>query len=466
VHIEFSGAAREVTGSCHILRVGKRTILLDCGMFQGSRSESRDKNARLPLPVDQIDAIVLSHAHIDHAGRLPFLVARGFKGTIWATAATRDLCAIMLADSAHIQEKDAEFLERRGREHAAPLYTIADATRTQDQMIGMPYHKWFEVTDGVRAQFTDAGHILGSASVVLEVRENDVFRRLVFSGDIGRSGLAIIRDPQPPTEGADVIICESTYGNRDHESVSEARHDLGRVVRETAARGGRVLIPAFAVGRTQELVYDLHHLLREGKIPSIPVIIDSPLATDATGVFGMHPETFDRNEELVRHNTDLFDFPLVRFTRKVEESKALNRQVGPMIIIAASGMAESGRILHHLRNGASDARNTILIVGFQAEHTLGRRIVERRPTLRVFGEDVELKAQVYVLNGYSAHADRTELRDWLRAVRSGGVASGRGQPRVHLVHGEPEAQEAFSAALRADGFTVDAPAPGERRELR
>jgi metallo-beta-lactamase family protein len=465
VHIEFSGAAREVTGSCHILRVGTRTVLLDCGLFQGRRAESRDKNARLPLPVDEIDAIVLSHAHIDHAGRLPFLINRGYKGTIWATAATRDLCAVMLADSAHIQEKDADFLERHGRPHADPLYTIADATRTQDHMVGMPYHKWFEVTDGVRAQFVDAGHILGSASVVIEAMENGVMRRLVFSGDIGRDGLAIIRDPEPPEGGADVILCESTYGDRDHESVSGAREHLGRVVRETAARGGRVLIPSFAVGRTQELVYDLHALQRDGQIPSIPIFIDSPLAIDATSVFRMHPETFDQSEALVSDTPDLFDFPMVRYTRDVQESKALNSRSGPMIIIAASGMVESGRILHHLRNGASDPRNTILIVGFQAEHTLGRRIVERRPVIRVLGDDVELSAQVEILNGYSAHGDRTQLHEWLSAVRAGGVASGRGQPVVHLVHGEPPAQDAFATALRTDGFTVDIPASGDQRPL-
>ena len=463
--IEFSGAAREVTGSCHILRVGRRTILLDCGLFQGRRAESRVKNAKLPLPIEDIDGIVLSHAHIDHAGRLPFLVNQGYKGTIWATAATRDLCAIMLADSAHIQEKDADFLERHGRAHAEPLYTIADAVRTQDAMVGMPYHKWFEVTDGIRAQFVDAGHILGSASVVIEARENGEFRRLIFSGDIGRDGLAIIRDPEPPTGGADVILCESTYGDRDHESVDGAREHLARVVRETAARGGRVLIPAFAVGRTQELVYDLHGLQREGKIPSIPIIIDSPLAIDATSVFEMHPETFDQSEDLIRHTQDIFDFPMVRYTRDVQASKALNSQSGPMIIIAASGMAESGRILHHLRNGASDPRNTILIVGFQAEHTTGRRIVERRGTIRILGDDVELAAQVEILNGYSAHGDRTQLQHWLSEVRSGGVANGRGQPRVHLVHGEPPAQEAFAATLRADGFTVDAPEPGAQRMI-
>ncbi|HEY0932075.1 MAG TPA: MBL fold metallo-hydrolase [Gemmatimonas sp.] len=460
MHIEFSGAAQEVTGSCHILRVGNRTVLLDCGMFQGKRSESREKNARLPVPVDEIDAIVLSHAHIDHAGRLPYLVAQGYKNSIWATSATRDLCAIMLADSAHIQEKDAEFLARHRDEIVEPMYRVEDATRTLERMIGMPYYKWFDVTDGVRAMYTDAGHILGSASVTLELREGDTFRRLVFSGDVGRSGLAIIRDPQPPTTGADVIICESTYGDRDHESVEGAREQLARVVRETAARGGRVIIPSFAVGRTQELVYDLHGLRREGKIPAIPIFIDSPLATDATSVFAMHPEVFDHSEDLVRRTKDLFDFPMVTFTRDVAESKRLNSLHGPMVVIAASGMAESGRILHHLRNGASDPRNTILIVGFQAEHTLGRRIVERRDVLRIFGEEVPLGAQVEVLQGYSAHADRGELHRWLQSVRASGAADGRDHPHVCLVHGEAPAQESFAERLRADGFHVDIPAPG------
>lgn len=465
MHIEFSGAAREVTGSCHILRVGsgskRRTILLDCGLFQGKRSESRTKNARLPVPVSEIDAVILSHAHIDHAGRLPYLVAQGYKNTIWATAATRDLCAIMLADSAHIQEKDAEFLAKHRNEFVEPLYRVEDATNTLERMVGMPIHKWFDVTDGVRAMFTEAGHILGSASIALEVREGSEFRRVVFSGDVGRCNLPIIRDPQPPEQGADVILCESTYGNRDHESVEGAREQLAAVVRETAARGGRVLIPAFAVGRTQELVYDLHALRRDGKIPDIPIYIDSPLATDATAVFAVHPEAYDHNEELVRRTPNLFDFPMVKFTRDVSESKRLNTLHGPMIVIAASGMAESGRILHHLRFGAGDPRNTILVVGFMAEHTLGRRIVERRPVLRIFGDEVPLSAQVEVLNGYSAHADRTELLAWLRSVRQYGVADGRANPHVYLVHGERDAQDAFAEQLRGDGFTVSVPSPGD-----
>jgi len=462
MHIEFSGAAREVTGSCHILRVAGKTILLDCGMYQGRRRETDAKNRRLPCPVEQIDAVVLSHAHIDHSGRLPYLVREGYDKTIWATSATRDLCAIMLADSAHIQESDAEHLSRHGKEAVEPLYGTVDAVRTLELMVGVPYHKWFDVVPGVvRATYVDAGHILGSASVVVEVAEAAETRRIVFSGDVGRSGLAIIRDPEPPDVAADVVIMESTYGDRDHESVDGAREHLGRIVRDTAARGGKVLIPAFAVGRAQEIVYDLHALHRAGKIPAIPIFIDSPLAVDATSVFEMHPETFDRNEDMVARVPELFRFDLVRYTRDVAESKALNTLQGPAVIVAASGMAESGRILHHLAHGAPDPRNTVLVVGFMAEHTLGRRIVERQPVLRIFGDEVPLRAEVEVLNGYSAHADRRELQRWLDAVRAASPAL----RAVYLVHGEPAAQDALAGALRAKGYRVECPGVGEKYEL-
>ncbi len=460
MQITFSGAAREVTGSCHILEVGGQTVLLDCGLFQGHRAESRKKNEVLPLPVEQIDAIVLSHAHIDHAGRLPLLVKSGYKGPIHATAATRDLCAIMLADSARIQVKDAEFLERRHQEHAEPLYTPEDADQVLRQMIGLPYDRWFDVVPGVRACFVDAGHILGSASVMVDCTENGRTARLVFSGDVGRKGLAIIRDPQPPT-GADVVIMESTYGNRDHLPIAGARAELGRVIRETAARGGRVIIPAFAVGRVQELVYDLHALTRANEIPRVPIYIDSPLATSATDVFERHPECFDRTEDLVKAVDELFHFDLVHYTRDVEESKALNAMHGPLIIISPSGMAESGRVLHHLAHAASDQRNTILVVGFMAEHTLGRRIVEKRPSLRIYGADVPLNAHVEILNGYSAHADRTELATWLDAVK----ATSPNLSRVLLVHGEPPAQAELTAALTARGYTVSSPARGDQCAL-
>jgi metallo-beta-lactamase family protein len=460
VKITFAGAAREVTGSCHILEVGGRRVLLDCGMFQGRRSETREKNAHPPAEAGTIDAIVLSHAHIDHSGRLPLLTRLGYRGPIYCTSATRDLCAVMLADSAHIQEKDAEFLSRRGKETVVPLYGMRDATTAAERMIGMPYDEWFDVVPGVRALFTDAGHILGSASVVLECAEGGSTKRLVFSGDIGRAGLPIIRDPKPPTGGADVVILESTYGNREHTSVSGAREQLAATVRETAARGGKMLIPAFSVGRTQEIVYDLHSLVREGKIPEIPIYIDSPLAIDATTVFAMHPEVFDRTEDLIQKVQDLFNFSLVRYTRDASESKALNSQHGPMVIIAASGMCEAGRILHHLANNAANPSTTILIVGFQAEHTLGRRIVDRSPMIRVFGDEIPLRARVVVLNGYSAHGDRHELQSWLDAVRAGG--DGRGVPRVLLVHGEVPAQDAFAEQLRGAGYT-DVHAP-ERNE--
>ena len=457
MELEFVGAAREVTGSCHILRTNGRTILLDCGLFQGKRSETEEKNRRLPIPVARIDAIVLSHAHIDHAGRLPFLVAEGYAGSIWCTPATRDLSAIMLADSAHIQEKDAEYLARRRREHAEPLYAMKDAVRAVELMLGIPYRHAVEVVPGVRLTFLDAGHILGSATVVLDIDEDGRQTRLVFSGDVGRSGLPIIRDPQPP-DGADILILESTYGNRDHTSVEGARAQLAAIVRDTAARGGRVLIPAFAVGRAQEIIYELHLLVRDGEIPPIPVYVDSPMAIDATSVFEMHPDVFDQGEEFVQEVQELFRHAQVHYTRDVEESKRINTTHGPLVVIAASGMAESGRILHHLRHGAGDPANTILVVGFMAEHTLGRRIVERQPTLRIFGEEVTLRASVEVINGYSAHADRGELQRWLTAVGAGG----RRPRRIFLVHGEPEAQDAFAERLGADGWSVSCPTPGTR----
>ena len=459
MRLQFMGAAREVTGSAHLVHLEGRTILLDCGLFQGRRREVHDKNRRVPYAVDRIDAVVLSHAHIDHAGRLPFLVKEGYRGPIHSTAATRDLCEVMLADSAHIQEKDAEYLRRRHKEVAEPLYALRDVSTTMTQMSPQRYGARFEVTPGVWARFSDAGHILGSASVALEWEEGSETRRLGFSGDIGRSGLAIIRDPEP-LSAVDWMIMESTYGNRDHTSVEGARAELARVVRETVGRGGRVLIPAFAVGRTQELLYNLHQLTVAGEIPRVPIVIDSPLASEATAVFRENTGDFDDSEPMVRaHNRNraaIFDFDLVQFTPSVEDSKAMMRRSGPMIVIAASGMVEAGRILHHLAHSAGDPRSTVLIVGFQAEHTLGRRIVERRETIKVFGEEIPLRAQVEVLNGYSAHADRSGLQAWLDAAR----ASSPRLRDVFLVHGEPEAQDALAERLGARGYHVESPENG------
>lgn len=458
--LTFWGAAGQVTGSMHMLNAAGARILLDSGLFQGRRAEMRDLNAHLPFDPRRIDGIVLSHAHIDHTGRLPLLVAQGFHGPIYATPATRDLSAVMLADAAVIQEKDHQYLVRHGKAapDSVPLYTQNDAVATQELMLGNPYRRLFHVRRNLAVEFIDAGHILGSASVDIRITEGGN-HRLVFSGDIGRNGLPIVRDPEPPSGPIDTLIVESTYADRDHESVSGAEERLGEVVRTVAARGGKVLIPAFAVGRAQELIYSLHQLHRARKIPDIPIYVDSPLAVEVTTVFRMHPEVFDEREEMIAGNTRLFDFPLVHYVRDVRESKALNTHNGPAVIIAASGMAESGRILHHLVNGIGDHRNVILFVGFQAQHTLGRRIQEGREVVRIFGDEYPRRAEIETISGYSAHADRNELRAWVR--RLGGPIK-----RAFVVHGEMPALKAMAEILKEEGVReVVIPKHGESFDL-
>jgi metallo-beta-lactamase family protein len=456
IRLTFWGAAGRVTGSMHLLEAAGARTLLDAGLFQGPRKESAELNEHVPFDPRRIDAIVVSHAHIDHVGRLPLLTNRGFHGPIVVTPATRDLCAVMLPDSAHIQEKDFEYLVKRDKAgpEAQPLYTMRDAVRTQELMVGVPYRRMHHVRKHLTIEYTDAGHILGSASV--DVRISDpVPHRLVFSGDIGRSGLPIIRNPDPPAGPVDTLIIESTYADRDHESVADAEERLGEVVRRVAARGGKLLVPSFAVGRTQELVYALNQLFQLGKIPRVPIFIDSPLAIDATAVFRVHPEIFDRTERLIDANDPLFDFSLVQYTRDVEDSKRLNTLQGPAIIIAASGMAESGRILHHLKNHGGDHRNCILFVGYQGEGTLGRRIQEGAEMVRIFGEEARIAAEVETIGGYSAHADRTELRAWVKQL--GGPVK-----RAFCVHGEDVALEAMAAILRSEGIPdVVVPKHGE-----
>lgn len=455
--ITFWGAAGQVTGSCHLVQMNGRRVLLDAGMFQGHREESRRLNAELPFDARQIDSVVLSHAHIDHAGRLPLLTARQYSGPIHATAATRDLCAVMLADAASIQESDFAYLQKRGRAgpEAAPLYTVADATRVQELMHGHPYDREFLLDSiGMRATFHEAGHILGSASVSLTGDRPDN-PRIVFSGDIGRYGQPIIRDPAPPKGPIDALIVESTYALKSHGTLQDASELLAAIVHRVVSRRGKLLIPAFALGRTQELIYALHQLLTAGRIPALPIYIDSPLALEATDVFRMHPEIFDRGETTIESNDKIFDHRMVRFVKSVDESKSLNRIAGPAIIIAASGMAEAGRILHHLINHGDDPNNTILFVGFQAEHTLGRRIKEGRPPFRIFGEERAINAEVVSIDGYSAHADKDELRRWVRGL--GGPVK-----RAFCVHGEPAALAAMQQILREEGIPqVDIPRHGE-----
>ena len=444
----------------HLLEAAGARILLDAGLFQGRRAEAHALNLQLPFDARRIDSVVLSHAHIDHTGRLPLLVKEGFHGPVYATPATRDLSAVMLADAAHIQVKDYEFLQRHGRvaPESEPLYSLRDAVAVQDLMIGVPYRRVFHVRKHLALDFLEAGHILGSAAVDLRVSEGSN-HRLVFSGDIGRSNLPIVRNPEPPTGPIDTLIIEATYADRSHESFHQAESRLAEAVRRTAARGGKVLIPAFAVGRAQELIYSLHRLSRAGQIPEVPIYLDSPLAVDITTVFRMHPEVFDRREELIEATNQLFDFPLLRYVREVAESKALNGNHGPAVIIAASGMAESGRILHHLVHGIGDHRNLVLFVGFQAEHTLGRRIQNRPDKVRIHGQEYEVQAEIESINGYSAHADRQELRSWVR--RLGGPVR-----RAFVVHGEPAGLEAMAALLREEGVReVTVPKHGESFDL-
>ncbi len=458
--LSFYGGAGQVTGSMHLLEAAGGRFLLDAGLFQGHRAESRALNARVPFDARRIDGIVLSHAHIDHSGRLPLLVRQGFHGPIHATPSTRDLCAVMLPDAAHIQEKDFEFLQRKGKAgpDSEPLYTMQDALAVQDLMVGVPYRRITHLRKHLALEFLDAGHILGSATVDLRVTEGGS-QRIVFSGDIGRSGLPIIRDPDVPSGPVDALIIEATYADRSHESVAEAENKLGDAVRRIAGRGGKVLIPAFAVGRVQELIYSLHQLYRAGKIPDVPIYVDSPLAVDITTVFRMHPEIYDHREHLIASGAELFDFPLVRYVRDVEQSKALNEARGPAIVIAASGMAESGRILHHLAHGIGDHRNLVLFVGFQAEHTLGRRIQEGETEVRIMGQQYTRRAEVETIGGYSAHADRSELRAWVR--RLGGPVR-----RAFVVHGEEPGLGAMATLLREEGVReVHVPAHGEAFDL-
>jgi metallo-beta-lactamase family protein len=462
--ITFWGAARTVTGSMHHVEAEGRRFLLDCGMYQGRRQEANDRNKNFPFPVRSIDGVILSHAHIDHSGNLPTLVRNGFSGPIYTTPATVDLCLAMLADSAFIQEKDAEFCNRRreyrrkiGRDdnECEPLYTAEDAERTFQLFRATPLGEDKEVALGVRYKTFEAGHMLGSSSMVVEAEGV----RLAFSGDVGRKGLPILHDPASPAM-ADYLIMESTYGNRLHKSVQDAAAKLEEVVNRTAARGGRIIVPCFAVGRAQQLVLLLHQLTQEHRIPSIPVFVDSPLAINATEVFRKHPECYDEEaRKFLTDGEDPFGFHRLQYVREASESKALNSLRGPFIVLAASGMCEAGRILHHLRNNIEDPRNTVLITGFQAEHTLGRKIVEKQTEVSIFGEPMRLRAEVDVLNELSGHADQGELIEWMRPVA-------RGLKKVFLVHGELEAANTLGQLITKEfGIEAVVPTRGESFQL-
>ena len=456
MRLTFWGAAKTVTGSMHQVETGGKRYLLDCGLYQGRRQEAMERNARFPFAARDIDAVILSHAHIDHSGNLPSLVKNGFTGPIYTTPATIDLCLAMLADSAFLQEKDAEFVNRRrayrksiGRDdrEVMPLYTREDAEHTFPLFRPVALGHNQEIAEGVSYKTYDAGHMLGSTSLILKA--DGV--RLAFSGDVGRPTLPILRDPQT-LDAADYLILESTYGDRFHPAIENAAQTLADIVNRTAGRGGKIIVPAFAVGRTQQLVLLLHQLMDAHRIPSIPIFVDSPLAVNATEVFRKHPECWDDEARaFLTAGEDPFGFRRLTYIRDVAESKKLNELRGPCVIISASGMCEGGRILHHLRNNIEDPRNTILITGFQAEHTLGRKIVERLPEVPIFGEPMRLRAEVRSLQELSGHADQKELIEWVRPIA-------KRLKKIFLVHGETAQAEALAKVIERE-FAIETVQP-------
>ena len=460
MRVTFWGAARTVTGSKHLLTGRAGTLLLDCGLFQGRRAEAEARNRALPFAASSVDGMVLSHAHIDHSGAIPFLVKQGFDGPIHATAATTDLCRAMLLDAAHIQIKDAEFVNRhhrRGRDPAKPLYTPEDVERAMDQFVSHPYEEPFEPLERTKVAFHEAGHIPGSAFVSVDWMENGRTGSLVFSGDLGRHGRPILRDPLPLPK-ADYLITEGTYGGKRHPDERSLHETLERVVQSALERQGRIVIPAFAVGRTQEVVQALDRLFSSGRVPEIPIYVDSPLASQILTVVGRHPEVYDRETmEAIRRGEDPLGMRRITLVRDAEESKKLNERPGTFITIAASGMCEAGRVLHHLKHTVSDPRHTIVIVGYQAEGTLGRKLVERQPEVRIFGEPFEVHARIEVLNGFSAHADHDDL---VAQARSCGAPRG-----CAIVHADLERAEALKAAL-VPAIPTRIPSEGDVWELR
>jgi metallo-beta-lactamase family protein len=458
--ITFWGATQAVSGSMHILEVGNRKLLLDCGLYQGRREEARQRNSRFPFHPKQIDAVLLTHAHIDHSGNLPNLVRQGFSGPIYCTPATRDLLAIMLADSARIQEEDAAHLNiirNYAEPWVQPLYTQADVDDTLRQCVPISYEKPKDIFDEVRVTMYDAGHVIGSTMLHFRLRTADGrHRTLTYTGDLGRRGVPILK-PAAPVPPADLIVCESTYGGRVHEPMDQTAEKLWAAINRTYQRGGKVLIPAFSLGRTQLIVHFLREGIRRGKIPPEPIYVDSPLAADIADVYRNHPECLD--PELVKSLRDDPEFlgsDMVHYVRNFEESLHLAKRPGSAVLIAASGMCDAGRILHHLKHTVFDPRCTVILVSYQAPGTVGRRLIERGPTVRFLGKDWNKWIDVVHLDGFSGHADRNDFREIFTPL------AGKVQ-RVRLIHGEPEQAESLLTMLREMGFSdVAIPEPGDR----
>jgi len=449
--ITFLGGAGTVTGSMYLVRLNKRNILLECGLYQGKRYKMQERNRKFDLDIRRLNAVVLSHAHIDHSGNLPNLVKNGYDGPIYSTHATYDLCTAMLPDSGRIHEADIAYANkkraRQGLSAMEPLYTEEDALRSLRYFVGASYGVPIKLGRGVQVTFFDAGHILGAAMVLLEGEENGTPVRLLFTGDLGQPDLPIVRDPDPMPP-ADYLMVESTYGAREHPPIENIQQQLSDIVNKVVARGGRIVIPAFAVGRTQEIVYDLHQLSVANRIPDIPIYVDSPLASNVTDIFRLHPDYFD-SKTLDFMSTsgggDPFGFSRLHYVRSADESKSLNAITSPIIIISASGMAEAGRVQHHLKHAISNPKNAVLITGWQAPYTLGRQIMEGAEAVRIFGESFAVHAEVYTLFGYSAHADRTDLLDWLEP-QAGKVKA------AFVVHGEPKSAKSLADGMHELGY--------------
>ncbi len=449
--IQFFGAAQTVTGSQHLLSINGKKILLDCGLYQGKRKEAFEINRNFPFNPSDVDVMILSHAHIDHSGNIPNLVKNGFSGQIYATSATVDLCQIMLRDSAYIQERDVEFVNKKrikqNKNPFEPLYTIQEVEQAMDQFVGVQYNKLTEVAPGVTLQFIDAGHILGSAGVLLEIEENKKKFRFCFSGDIGRPDMPVIKNPVLP-DNLDFLIMESTYGNKLHQVSDEVEEEVAKLINKVAQRKGKIIIPAFAIGKTQLLVYILHKLFDQNRIPVLPIYVDSPLAADATAVYRSHPECYDRETYRIFINNyeDPFGFHRLTYIRSADDSKKLNDIKDPCIIISASGMAEAGRILHHLANNIENHRNLILFVGYAAQETLARKIMDGMKEVSILGDVYKVNAEIVSMDYFSAHADQNGLLEYLKLCKQDKLKN------IFLVHGESEQSLPLREKIVAKGY--------------
>jgi len=455
MEIKFTsfGAAEEVTGSKHLLEIDGKSYLIDCGSFQGTRAEADRKNRNFGIEADKIEAAILTHGHLDHCGLFPLLIKKGYNGDIYTTPASRDIASLIMMDSAKIQAHDAEYLrkqaEKKGEKFTwTPLYEEKDAIQATSQIITVSYNRPYFINSNLKLEFFDAGHILGSAMAYLTVKGGDGKEvNILATGDLGRPGKPIIRDPAKPP-APDYIILESTYGDRLHENAEDAMNKLARITKQIVKEKGKLLIPSFAIERTQELVYYFHLLTDRGIIPEIPIFVDSPMATNATTIFQVHPECYGEEikEAFIKHHKNPFGFNSLHFTTSVIESKALNDRSGPLIIISADGMCEAGRIQHHLINNIANPNTTILIVGFMAENTLGRRILEKADEVKIHGNWIKRRATVEKINAFSAHADYGEAIKWLQSLDTSRLK------KIYMVHGEPKTQAAFKKHLEEADF--------------